>query len=224
MIFQQIQDFAPFSRPSFRNPVSAIRNPHNAFTLLELLVVISIIAILASLALPAFNGVHEQAKRMQAKNDLIQIVTAVNAYMTEYGKYPFTVAPPSDTTFGVTLTNDQLFNVLRGVNLTENARRIVFLSPPDAKDAIHPRSGIGTAPGSAGQYFDPWGKPYLIRLDTDYDNQVRNPYSQNAGSAPFLRSGVIAWSAGRDGLSDSVSTTPQDKNTGPNKDDIVSWQ
>ncbi len=59
-----------------------------AFTLIELLVVITIIAILMALLFPAFKGVQDQAKRTQAKNDMAQVVTAVNAYYTEYGKMP----------------------------------------------------------------------------------------------------------------------------------------
>ena len=59
-----------------------------AFTLMELLLVIVIIVILLGLAFPVFQGVLERAKKMQAKNDVTQIVTAVNAFYTEYGKYP----------------------------------------------------------------------------------------------------------------------------------------
>ena len=153
----------------------------------------------------------------------MQIVTAVNAYYTEYGKYPLTPPIPADSTHGATTTNDQLFNELRSVTALQNPRGIVFLSPPAAKDANNPRAGISFSLSSAGQYFDPWGKPYMIRVDTDYDNQVSNPYSQNAGSGPFLRSGVIAWSFGKDTLSQTTST-PSDKNTGTNKDDVISWQ
>jgi hypothetical protein len=43
--------------------------------------------------------VQDQAKRTQAKNDLTQIVTAVNAFYTEYGKYPLVTA---DTIYGTT--------------------------------------------------------------------------------------------------------------------------
>ena len=211
------------AREDFRCPKSAIRN-RSGFTLAELLVVIAIIAILIGLMFPAFQGVRDQARRLQAKNDLIQVVTAVNAYFTEYGRYPLTPSTPADTTYGDTITNDQLFNVLRAINPTENPRKVVFLSPPDVKEAANPRSGISTASATVGQYFDPWGKPYLVRLDTDYDNQVRNPYAQNAGGAPFLRSGVIAWSFGKDNLSQSIAAMPVDKNVGTNKDDIISWQ
>ncbi len=195
-----------------------------AFTLIELLVVIVIIAVLMGLAFPVFQGVQNQARKTQARNDLMQIVTAVNAYYTEYGRYPLTPPNPADTTYGATTTNEQLFNELRSVAAIQNPRGIVFLSPPDVKDVNNPRAGISSAPAPAGQYFDPWGKPYLIRIDTDYDNQVSNPYSQSAGSAPLLRSGVIAWSFGKDALSQSTSTTPADKNSGTNKDDIISWQ
>jgi prepilin-type N-terminal cleavage/methylation domain-containing protein len=195
-----------------------------AFTLIELLVVILIVAVLMGVAFPVFQGVQNQAKKTQTKNDLVQIVTAVNAYYTEYGKYPLTPPTPADTTYGATTTNEQLFNELRSVTAIQNPRGIVFLSPPDVKDVNNPRAGISSAPAPAGQYFDPWGKPYMIRVDTDYDDQVNNPYSQNAGSAPLLRSGVVAWSFGKDALSQSTSTTSADKNTGTNKDDIISWQ
>lgn len=198
-------------------------SPTGAFTLLELLVVIAIVAVLLGLAFPVFHSVQNQAKRTQAKGDLLQIITAVNGYYTEYGRYPHTPTSPSDTTYGATTTNDQLFNELRAVNATENPRAVVFLSPPDVKDNNRPRSGVSFVPPTSGQYFDPWGRPYLVRIDTGYDNQVSNPYGQNAGNTPFLRSGVIAWSFGEDTLSQSV-TTPDDKNTGTNKDDIISWQ
>jgi prepilin-type N-terminal cleavage/methylation domain-containing protein len=203
-------------------PVAA-RQDVAAFTLIELLVVIMIVAVLMGLAFPVFQGVQNQAKKTQARNDLMQIVTAVNAYYTEYGKYPLTPATPADTTYGATTTNEQLFNELRSVTARQNPREIVFLSPPDVKDVNNPRAGISSAPAPAGQYFDPWGNPYMIRVDTDYDNQVNNPYAQNAGSAPLLRSGVIAWSFGKDALSQST-TTPADKHTGTNKDDVISWQ
>src|SRR5437764_10672512 len=92
------------------------REHASAFTLIELLVVIAIIIILAGLLFPAFRGVQEQARRTQAKNDLTQIVAAVNAYYTEYGKYPIntTVKGTGDATYST--DNNALFDVLR--NLT----------------------------------------------------------------------------------------------------------
>ena len=193
-----------------------------AFTLIELLVVIVIIAILMGLAFPAFQAVQNQARKTQAKNDLVQIVSAVNAFYTEYGKYPLVT---TDTIYGPAgpATNDALFNVLRAKNAAENARQVIFISPSDAKDPNAPRSGIGTTTGT-GQFFDPWGVAYNIALDGNYNNQIdTNPYLKNAGSTP-LQSGVIAWSFGKDRQSQTATGTPADKNTGTNTDDIISWQ
>jgi prepilin-type N-terminal cleavage/methylation domain-containing protein len=192
------------------------------FTLIELLVVIAIIAILIGLLFPAFRAVQDQAKRTQAKNDLTQIVTAVNAYYTEYGKYPLVAA---DTIYGPGGTsNDLLFNELRATAAaTQNPRKIVFISPPDVKDPANPRSGIGTAAATIGQYFDPWGTPYAIEIDGEYNNTLTNPYLLNAG-ATTLQIGVIAWSFGKDGQSGSVPGPAANKNTGTNDDDVISWQ
>ena len=93
------------------------RQTQRAFTLIELLVVIAIIAILIGLLFPAFAAVQNQARKTQAKNDLTQIVNAVNAYYTEYGKYPLGAGITADTTFGpggIPATNETLFTELRG--------------------------------------------------------------------------------------------------------------
>ncbi len=195
------------------------------FTLIELLVVIAIIAILIGLLFPAFSAVQNQARQTQAKNDLTQIVNAANAYYTEYGKYPLVTA---DMIYGAGGTlNADLFYTLRAVALGANAldaanpRKIVFISPPDAKDQTNSRSGIKT---SDGQWYDPWGTPYIIKIDGNYDNQLVNPYSLNAGASPNLTIGVIAWSFGKDGLSGSVPGPAADKNAGTAADDVISWQ
>jgi prepilin-type N-terminal cleavage/methylation domain-containing protein len=205
----------------------ALPRKERAFTLIELLVVIAIIIILAGLLFPALRGAQEQARRTQAKNDLTQIVTAVNAYYTEYGKYPLVAA--DNIIYGpVALPNADLFYTLRAVASGANAanatnpRVIVFISPPDVKDPANPRSGIGTAVATIGQYFDPWGKPYNVEIDGGYDNTVANPYTANAGASP-LQIGVIAWSLGKDG-SGAIAAGSGDKNTGVYDDDVISWQ
>src|SRR6266511_4608590 len=108
---------------SARHNARAMQKSSPAFTLIELLVVIAIIAILIGLLFPAFRAVQDQAKRTQAKNDLTQIVTAVNAYYTDYGKYPLVTAdtPIISATTASPNNNSDLFYTLRGVANGANA-------------------------------------------------------------------------------------------------------
>jgi len=192
----------------------------SAFTLIELLVVIAIITVLAGFIMTAASSMIDRAKRVQAKNDLTQIVTAVTAFQTEYGVYPSTFAPEMTYDGLNGNTNDKLFNALRGMDGTINPRGIVFISPPAVKDNTKPLEGIS---GNDGQFYDAWGKPYIIRMDTDFNNVVTNPYSQNAGFG-VVNTGVIAWSFGKDQSSESVPGPASDKKSGSNADDVISWQ
>jgi prepilin-type N-terminal cleavage/methylation domain-containing protein len=205
----------------------------SAFTLIELLVVIAIIAILIGLLFPAFRAVQNQARNTQAKNDLTQIVNAVNAYYTDYGRYPLVTA---DTTYGPGGTaNNTLFNELRASGATQNPRQIVFISPPFVKNPSNPRSGIAlqatTINGisvAIGDFVDPWGTPYNVRIDGDYTNSIPNPYGAQtvggAGSDP-LPLGVISWSRGTDQtLGTNGNNVYRDPTTGAQSDDVISWQ
>ncbi|MEP6821999.1 MAG: prepilin-type N-terminal cleavage/methylation domain-containing protein [Chthoniobacterales bacterium] len=191
-----------------------------AFTLIELLVVISIIAVLAGLAFPAYQSVQNAARKTQAKNDLVQIVTAVNAFYTDYGKYPLPNGTQGEEyTYGTGgISSKALFDTLRGLPAAAatNPREIEFIKPPDAKDTRAPKGGMGEP--ADGQFYDPWGKPYVVTIDSDYNNVVTNPYTSNAGATP-LRQGVISLSFGKD-----METDGGNRNGGKSKDDIISWQ
>lgn len=198
------------------------------FTLVELLVVITIIIILAGLLFPAMSGVSDTTRKLKAKNDLTQIVNATKAYYTEYGKYPLVASEQgSDTIFGeIKPFTSNLMDVLRANGIERdsaakdnlNPRRVVFVEWPAAKDSKNPKNGISS---QDGQPYDPWGKPYIIKIDGNYDNSVNNPYKPNTGAGfDPIGAGVIGWSAGKDKI---FGADKSDKSAGDAKDDIISW-
>ena len=227
-------------RPPRRTPVSlssafdanAVQRPRHAhaFTLIELLVVIAIIAILIGFFVPTLFGIYERAKKVQAKNDLTQIVNTVNAFYTDYGRYPTTAT--SNVIYGPEgAVSDVLFNELQACHLVNgvrtpscctidtaplNTRQIVYLSPRCSGTATT-RSGIA----SDGQYYDPWATRYNIEIDADYNNQIANPYPDTAAGAQSLSLGVIGWSYGKDQT--KGTRTPASPNYG-GSDDVISWQ
>ena len=209
------------------------KGPRDAsgFTLLELMVVILVMATLVALAFPVFQGVLDRARKLQAKNDLTQLVTAINAFNTEYGRYPL-AAQGSDASF--ISDNSDVINALRAVALGANAsdalnpRKVVFFSAPDVKDPANPRGGVT----ATGIYYDPWGRDinlpeagvYHIRVDGNYDNSVANAYIDgSAGGDPnnsyALRQGVIAWTLGKD-----KKLGKDGNNSFTGSDDMISWQ
>jgi prepilin-type N-terminal cleavage/methylation domain-containing protein len=193
-----------------------VGRPPHAFTLIELLVVIAIIAILIGLFVPSLFTIYERARKTQAKNDLTQIVNAVNAFYTEYGKYPLA------TDDSIIVNNSGLMYTLRAdptaangnpnANNAVNTRQIAYISPRVLGTAPV-RSGIAS---DNGQFYDPWGTPYRVAIDGDYNNNINpNPYASGAGPSP-VNTGVIAWSFGKDRVQGTANFTASD--------DVISWQ
>jgi general secretion pathway protein G len=60
----------------------------NAFTLLELLVVISILGVLVAVILPNLVGVRARARDSALKNDMRQLKTALRMYYNDNQTYP----------------------------------------------------------------------------------------------------------------------------------------
>jgi prepilin-type N-terminal cleavage/methylation domain-containing protein len=129
--------------------------------------------------------------------------------------------------------NQSAYTVNRDHRL--NARKTVFLN---AK-----MNSTTSGPGIGGDlvYRDPWGMPYIITVDMNYDNLCRDAFYRQAsvsqapgggglnGMAPAanapgndnweVRAPVIAWSFGPDrAIAQNVKA-----NAGVNKDNVLSW-
>jgi prepilin-type N-terminal cleavage/methylation domain-containing protein len=132
-------------------------------------------------------------------------------------------------------------------NYQKNPQQTIFLNAK--MSGWDPHQGGLPVPGVGNDlvYRDPWGNPYVITMDLNYDEQCQDAfYSLSAVSGPpspavansnpginglinpdTTRSDnyryhgkVMVWSAGPDGQIDKNAAA----NTGVNKDNILSWQ
>lgn len=174
------------------------------FTLVELLVVIVIIAILIGLLMPAIQSALRRANAAKADQDVASIVAAIKQFYTEYGKWPCALNGQADQTFlGTSNTNDnrsqvRVMNILRGFDTRWNPKGITFLDVPAADMEGTDKDGKTYASGS-GYFLDPWGNPYVISMDTDFDNSCSQDASGLGDGAPSgTKSGkqVCVWSWG----------------------------
>lgn len=135
--------------PVSRHTPHVTGRPAAAFTLIELLVVMAIIAVLAGLGFGAVQGALASSKRAQARNDVNQVAAAVKSYALEFGRLP------EDGNVIAALTGD-------------NPKSITFFEAKMAS-GNPPRNGLN---GARSELLDPWGQPYVVYLDEDYDNRV----------------------------------------------------
>jgi prepilin-type processing-associated H-X9-DG protein len=78
---------------ALRHRGPAVRNASRAFTLLELLVVISIIFILAALLLPSLSRTKQKAQQINCVSNLHQLGVALQNFVTDNHAYPSYMGP-----------------------------------------------------------------------------------------------------------------------------------
>jgi hypothetical protein len=133
-------------------------------------------------------------------------------------------------------------------NHQKNPQRTVFLNAK--MSGYDPASNDPQPPGgvdNAGVYRDPWGTPYVISMDLNYDEQCqdaiycRRLVSQNPPGSPSSQAGynglfnpdangqtdnylyhgkVMVWSAGPDRKIDPAEPA----NDRENRDNVLNWQ
>jgi prepilin-type N-terminal cleavage/methylation domain-containing protein/prepilin-type processing-associated H-X9-DG protein len=141
------------------DPPSSIDRSRAAFTLVELLVVITIIGILIALLLPAVQAAREAARRMQCCNNLKQIVLALHGY--HEAKNCFPPGAGSDGVMGVfpaLLPNMELSNLYDQVNWKNppngNDSSMSWANDPGNRVFIGTRPPVLVCPSDPGPAFE----------------------------------------------------------------------
>ncbi len=186
---------------------------HRAFTLIEMLVVITIVGILAALTGGAVTGVMKKAKKVKTQAALKDIVLGINNYRVEYNRFPLPQGHSSEAPIPLS-AGSGILKILLGQNEGKmNPREIAYIEPPMAKN------GAGGLSGAAGSYefTDPWGTAYEVIVDANYDNKIANPDIQNEDS-------TISAGAPRDIVAGAVALSFGEDKKANSKDDVVSWR
>lgn len=190
---------------------------HFSISLLTAIGVLTLLLIIAGgLLFPAVSGPSRNPSRAVARANASQLTSALKAYYTEYGRWPDVT---DDGQFLDEARNARLMRILRAPDEVKNPQKIVFFEAPTATKSkgSKGRFGGGLHPETSA-LLDPWGNPYRILLDADYDDQIASPYPDDA--SPVIRVGVLVWSLGKDG----VQGAPANPRTSRGSDDILSWQ
>lgn len=191
--------------PSRRGPA--------AFTLIELMAVITIIVILAGIVIGGMGYVNEKQAREKAKVQIALLSKALEEYKLDFGTYPPTTNKTSASGTGGTATSSILFDYLYfdsdrdGAGPPGDADQKIYL--PEL-DPVNNKQGWTTGTAGKGTVIsDPWGNQYCYRTAVDSAGKA-NTATQNPD--------FDLWSMGKDGktrVGTSDSPTHAD-----NKDDI----
>lgn len=227
------------------NSLSFMNTPHlyrstrpQAFTLVEMLVVIAVIGILAGILLPTFGTIKQRAKVRQAQMEMANLSAAIKAYEKEYNRFPGSAKVEQNG------NPDFTFGQPNGKAYDDNNRVVMFIllnhmdqAPVPLRDEIKNRNPRNLSlfdarlvndgdPGGIGTgdhvFRDPWGNPYIITIDLDGNDKCLDAYYKNIGgpgltgtAPPFEFSGdVMIWSLGPD----------KKFGGGFDKDNVLSWK
>jgi type II secretory pathway pseudopilin PulG len=174
----------------------------------EVLFVLSVLLLAASLIIPAALELDARRRSKMAYAEMRTLLESVRRYNLEYRVWPLPRLPDrGDARFGFIEANAGVMRILLAQPGEGNT---LGRANPNGIDFVALIGGTD-APvrlDDRGEVIDPWGNPYQIVLDANYDNVVTVPDS-GYGSVPGA--GVVVWSYGPDGRPETL-------------DDLTSWR
>ena len=193
-----------------------------AFTLIELMAVITIIVILAGLVVGGLGFVTERQAKEKAKVQMALLSKALEEYKLDMGTYPPTgniasVSKPGGTNNSAVSLYQALFK--DGYDYTSaatppaNWTKATKIYLPDLDPTTTKQGWVTTSPTMPTgnlPVLDPWGNQYCYRTAMPATGTTPNAATQNPD--------FDLWSMGKDGA--SVPGTPSNA---ANKDDLKNF-
>jgi len=154
------------------------------FTLTELLVVIAVVSIILGLLLVGIMRARRHARAVAARTEVLGIVTAFERYKAEYKKWP----QFAKENVGVVITG-RVARALVGDDAEYNPKAIPFMQFNRLNEDDDP--------------VNPWGKVntdrapretcYVVKLDTDYDNDIEAGSGGEPPTNALERTSIAVW-------------------------------
>ena len=202
---------------------------------------IAIIAILAGLLIPAVMLGQQKGRETQAKADMNTIMMALKGVENTYQqmvKSPYSFGGNSVTKSSWTndktnvtceyikLGDDEAYDyymlelsdpaALSDSDFNINKRKIKFLDPQKGYD---PADSIANNVANKSIWRDPWGNRYMIYINTNFTNLLKDPSADKKGIA--ASAAIYSW--GPNGIDEDGKNAAEGTGSGKN-DDIVSWK
>lgn len=191
---------------------SRTRHGQPAFSLIEMMAVVSIIVILASLVVGGMGFVTERQAKEKAKIQMGLISNALESYKADFGVYPPTINSPKGEDNSKLLfkalywdSDNDGQNAPIG-NAAGDIDQKIYL--PDLDPANNKQGWTSGNPSLKTKILDPWGKEYRYRSAIDATGKT---------NSNTLNPDFDLWSTGKDGKTNP--DLPTDK---VNRDDIKS--
>lgn len=172
------------------------------FSLVELLTVIAVIAILAGILIPTVGAVKESGRATQALTEAKGIHLAITSFYNDHKYLPSKDAANGATndivywgTVAAALPASNASVTIKEVEKLDATYlnlfdRLCYVDRSDAKNVAtndaktfnkKAKKYLNAAPAYFGadtsttnSIRDPWGRPYIIYLDTNYNEQIEN--------------------------------------------------
>ena len=172
------------------------------FSLVELLTVIAVIAILAGILIPTVGAVKESGRATQALTEAKGIHLAIKSFQNDHKYLPSkdvsngstndivywgsdAAATPAANDAKTIKENAELdatyltlFDTICYVDHTDitktpaSGSNAKTFNKKTKKYLTAPNSYFGASDSTTAGYRDPWGRPYIIYLDTNYDGKI----------------------------------------------------